>query len=216
MPSRQGPNRRPQPACRSVPGRLRMHPAFFPALVDDEMLDRLDAHRIVVDVQRARRFARRRAHPAGELGKIVGRVQDIECLAPLVPVHQVVPVGNDVVHRASGLAERNAAIHAARTLLRRFVVLERENEFAIAAHALLDRERDFRDAFQLHETGDLAHATRPAFGSPMPAALAAACATCISPSARLYSFGNTFTNRPRIVSQWSSIASARVLPVKRR
>ena len=60
--------------------RLRRDPALFPALVDDEMLDRLDADRIVVDVERARRLARRRAHAAGELGKVVRRVQHVERL----------------------------------------------------------------------------------------------------------------------------------------
>jgi hypothetical protein len=38
--------------------RLRNDPAFFPALVDDRMLDRLDAHRVGVDIERTRGFAR--------------------------------------------------------------------------------------------------------------------------------------------------------------
>src|SRR5260221_396998 len=95
-----------------------------------------------------------------ELGKIVGRMQNLERGAPLVPIDQSVPVGNDVVHRAAGLAERYAAIHAARALPSRLVVLERENEFAIPAHALLDGERDFRDSLQFHEAGDFAHVSR--------------------------------------------------------
>src|SRR4029453_4079199 len=52
--------------------RKRQHPAFFPPLVDDEMLDRLDPDRIVIDVERARLFARRRADPPRELREIVG------------------------------------------------------------------------------------------------------------------------------------------------
>ena len=62
-------------------GRLRHDPALFPALVDDEVLDRLDADGIVVDVERARRLARRRADAAGELGEVVGRVQHVERVA---------------------------------------------------------------------------------------------------------------------------------------
>ena len=42
------------------------------------MLDRLDADGIVVDVERARRLARRRAHAPGELREVVGRMQDVE------------------------------------------------------------------------------------------------------------------------------------------
>ena len=58
--------------------RLRLDPAFFPRLVDDRVLDRLDADRIVVDAQRAGFLARRRADAAGELGEIVGRVQRVD------------------------------------------------------------------------------------------------------------------------------------------
>ncbi len=35
---------------------------------------------------------------------------------PAIAKHQVVPVGNDVVQRAAGMAERHAAIHAAGAL----------------------------------------------------------------------------------------------------
>src|SRR5205823_10806643 len=44
---------------------------------------RLDADRIVVDVLRARRFARRRTDASGELGKVVRRMQHVERRAPL-------------------------------------------------------------------------------------------------------------------------------------
>ena len=182
-------------SCR----RLRRDPAFFPTLVDDEVLDRLDADRIVVDVERAGGFARRRADASGEFRKVVGRVQHFERLAPLLPVDQVVPVGNDVVDRAAGLAERDAAVHAARALLRRLVVLEREDELAVVAHALADRQRDFGNSLQLDESGDLAHyacsrSDRLArCRRRSPASIRVRRATS-SPSARLYSFGNTFTN----------------------
>ncbi len=54
--------------------RLRHDPAFFPTLVDDEVLDRLDADRIVVDVERAGRLARRRADATVNSGKLL-----VEC-----------------------------------------------------------------------------------------------------------------------------------------
>src|SRR5450432_1995621 len=147
---------------------LRDHPAFLPALVNDEMLDRLDTDRIVVDIERAGLFTGRGTYPARELRKIIRGMQDVERLAPLMPVYEVVPVGNDVVHRAAGLTERNPAIHAARALLRRIVVLERKYEFAIATDAFLHRERNFRNALKLHESRDLSHVTQPAFACPHP------------------------------------------------
>ena len=96
--------------------RLRHHPAVLAALVDDRMLDGLDAHRVVVDVQRAGSFTWRGADASGELGKVVGRVQHIQRFAPVTAIHQIVPVRNNVIDWAARHAERNAAIHAARAL----------------------------------------------------------------------------------------------------
>ena len=76
-------------------------PAFFPALVDDEVLDRFDADRIVVDVQRAGCLTRSGTDASGELRKIIGRMQHIERLTPLVTIDQIVPVRNDVVDGAA-------------------------------------------------------------------------------------------------------------------
>jgi hypothetical protein len=72
---------------------LRTNPAFFPALVDDRMLDRLDPYRLGVDIERTSGFARRRTDAAGKVREIVGRVQNSQRLLPVAPVNQVVPVG---------------------------------------------------------------------------------------------------------------------------
>ena len=114
---------------------MRRHPAFFPAFVDDEVFNRLDANRIVVNVERTCRFARRGTDAAGEFGEVVGAVQRVECLLPVAAIDEIIPVGNDVVDRAAGLAERNAAVHAARALLFRLVVLQRDHKFAIVMEA---------------------------------------------------------------------------------
>ena len=104
-------------------------PAFVPALVDDRDFDVLDRDRRRVDAEHARAFARRGADAAGELGKIVRLVQALERLLPEAAIDEVVPLGDEVVDRAAaghaaderaGVAERDAAIHAARALLRSF------------------------------------------------------------------------------------------------
>ena len=118
-PSR--PRRRACPSC-ALAG-LRRDPALFPRLVDDRVLDRLDADRIVVDAQRAGFFARRRTDAAGEFREIVGRVQRLDRPLPVLLVNQVVAVRNDVVDRAAGHAKRDAAVHAARALRFRLVVV---------------------------------------------------------------------------------------------
>ncbi len=137
--------------------RLRRHPALGPALVDDGVLDRLDADRRVVEVERARRFAGRGADAAGELGEVVGRVQDVERGLPVLPVHQVVEVRNDVVDRAAVVAERDAAVHAARALHCRLLVGQVQNEFLPVLLARGRRLGGFLQPLIFKEPGDLAH-----------------------------------------------------------
>ncbi len=137
--------------------RQRQHPAHLPALVDDGVLDRLDPHGIVVDVERASRFARRRTDAAGEFWKIIGRMQRLQRCAPVLLVDQVVPVRNDVVDRAAAHAERRAAVHAARPLHRRLLIGEVQHKLVVM---LLARRGGFARLLQpleFHEAGDLAH-----------------------------------------------------------
>ena len=53
-------------------GGLRLDPALLPGAIDDRAFDRLDRDGIVLNVQRARRLARRGADAAGEFREIVG------------------------------------------------------------------------------------------------------------------------------------------------
>ena len=84
---------------------VRDYPPFLPGAIGDRALDGLDRYRSVIDVERARFLARRRADTTGEFGEVVGRVQHLHGFAPLVAVNEVVPVGNDVVDRAAGVAD---------------------------------------------------------------------------------------------------------------
>ena len=121
------------------------------------MLDRFDAYRIVIDVERTSRFARRGTDAAGELGEVVRRVEDVESRAPLPAIREIVPVRNDVVDRTSGLAKRNAAVHAASALPRSFIVGEGHDEFAIVGDAPRDRFSCLLDPLQFDEAGDFPH-----------------------------------------------------------
>ena len=96
--------------------RLRLNPAFRERVIDDGALDHLDRDRRFIDSEHARGLARSGADPPGELGKIVGGMQHAHRRAPPVAIDQIVPVGNDVVERTAGVAERHAAIHAASAL----------------------------------------------------------------------------------------------------
>ena len=97
-------------------------PALVEGVVDDLDLDLLDGHRVLVDAEHARRLARRRAQPAGELREVVRRVQPLDRVAPPVAVHEVVPLGDQVAQRTAVVAERDTAVHAAAGLVAKGVV----------------------------------------------------------------------------------------------
>ena len=137
---------------------LRRDPALVPRPVDDLDLDLLDRHRVGVDAEHARRLARRRAQPAGELGEVVRGVQPVDGVAPVVAVDEVVPVGDQVAERAAVVAERDAAVHAAPGLgLRRG---RREVLVDLLPVAQPHRHRPPRRqlAIPLQEAGRLTHA----------------------------------------------------------
>src|SRR6185436_20828809 len=119
-------------------GHVRLNPAFLPAAVDDRAFDRFYGHRVVVDVQGARRLARRRADAAGELREVVGRVQHVERGLPAIAAHQLVPVGDQIVDRAAVVTERYAAIHAPRALLADLGRRHLEDEFLPVLETLVD------------------------------------------------------------------------------
>ena len=80
----------------------------------------------IIDAEHTRAFAWRGTNAAGEFGKIICLVQAVERLRPEAAINQIVPFGNEIMDRAAaghaadelaGVAERNAAVHAARALL---------------------------------------------------------------------------------------------------
>src|SRR4051794_38629277 len=97
--------------------RPRRHQVPLERLVDDLPLDLLDRDRRLLQVEHAGALARRRAQLPGELREVVGGVQPLDRLGPVVPAGQVVPLGDEVPERAAVVAERDAAVHAAGRLL---------------------------------------------------------------------------------------------------
>src|SRR3569623_565526 len=215
-------------------GRQRNHPAVFPALVDDEMLDRFDTDRLTIDVERTGRFAGRRADTPGEFRKVIGRMQVIQRFLVVAAINQIVPVRNDVIDRAAGIAERDAAVHAARALNFRLIIGQMQRKFLVMLGAFFGGLARFLQALELQKAGYFSHVilTNLVTGSASPvrrrtrlmrfikdyaatfsAPALAVLAACISASARLYSVGKTLTNLLRAFVQSSSKSRARVLPV---
>ena len=96
---------------------LRRDPALRPGPLDDLVLDPLNRHRVFVDAEHARGLAGRGAQPPRELREVVGRVQALHGLGPVVAVDEVVPLGDEVPEWAAVVAERDAAVHAPGALL---------------------------------------------------------------------------------------------------
>ena len=136
---------------------LRRHPALVPRPVDDLHLDLLDRHRVGVDAEHARRLARRRAQPAGELGEVVGGVQAIDGVAPVLAVDEVVPVGDEVAERAAVVAERDAAVHAPPGLVLHLLEVEVLVHLLPVAQAHRHRPPRRQVPLPLQEAGDLTH-----------------------------------------------------------
>ena len=102
---------------RSRRRRLGHDPALVPRARDDRELDLLDRDRVaLLDLEHARRLAGCGAKTSRELREVVGAVQLVDRLAPAVAIDEVVPVGDQVAERAAVVAERDAAVHAARAL----------------------------------------------------------------------------------------------------
>ncbi len=137
--------------------RLGLDPAFPPGAVDDRAFDRLDRDGRVLDVERARGLARRRTDAAGEFGEIVGAVQVARRFEPVAAIDQIVPVGDLVVHGTAVVAIGNAAIHAARRLVARRFLAQRQDEFAIVANAVGGGRVAPIHAVDFQKTRHLAH-----------------------------------------------------------
>ena len=153
-------------------------------------------------------FARRRAQLAGELREVVGRVQAVDRRLPAVAVDEVVPVGNQVAERAALMAERDAAVHAARALL-----------LAARRSGTADRPRASRWrrsstgprrvllALDFDEACRLTHATSPCRATP-DATLASCLRT--SPPRRAPTHVATASRRRLGLARFACSASARL------
>jgi hypothetical protein len=124
------------------------------------LLDELDRHRLFVDPQHARFFARRGADSAGKFREVVRLEQHLQGILPAVLVNQVIPFRDDVAQWTTVVAERNAAVHAPRALLAKLVVAEVEIDLVPVQHAQLNRPALGHLAGNLFETGGFTHGFR--------------------------------------------------------
>ena len=137
--------------------RLGLNPTFGPGTVDDRMLDRLDAHGVVVDVQHASGFAGCGADPTREVWEVVGRVQYLDRVLPIVAVHQIVEIRNDVVDRATAGTKRCAAVHAACALDLGLFRLQSNDELFVVFDTRLDGLVTLFQTLEFQKASDFSH-----------------------------------------------------------
>ena len=91
-------------------------------------------------------------------GKLLVECKHADGVAPAIAIDQIVPIRNDVVQRAAGMAERHAAIHAARALGPNFLLWKILVDLEPIVDALGDRPARGRFARVFEKAGDFTHA----------------------------------------------------------
>ncbi len=137
--------------------RLGADPAFLESALHDIFFDLLDGDGGLRDPEHTRRFARRWTNAAGEFREVVGRVQLPQRLFPTPVIHQIVPIGNQVVDGTSGLAKGHATIHAARALRAKLLFGKIEIDFEPVVDALGNWTPRGKLALVFQEARDLTH-----------------------------------------------------------
>ncbi len=141
--------------------QLRGHPSLVPGPLDDLVLDPLDGDRVLVDPEHAGGLAGGRAEAPGELGEVVGGVQALHGVGPVVPVDQVVPLRDQVAERAAVVAEGDAAVHATGALLLGGLLAEGLVDLPPVAQPDRHRAAAGQPPRELHEAGRLTHVRPP-------------------------------------------------------
>ena len=147
-------------------GRVRDDPTLLETTIDDVAFNRFDGDRRLVNPQRTRPLTRSRTDTTGELREVVCLVQSIEGLLPIVMIDEVVPFGDEVMHRTprrrpaddlAGVTERNPTVHAPRPLMLENLQLERLIKLIPVLDALERVTLSRRLTRELFESGRFTH-----------------------------------------------------------
>ena len=125
-----------------------LHVALLERRFDDVELVVVRRHRRVIETLDAGLLAERRADTARELREVIRLQKTAQCVGDVAVVDLIVPLRTEIVERAArehtrqlhtGLAERNAAVHAARALLPTLLLREGDVKFFKVFDTLLYR-----------------------------------------------------------------------------
>ncbi len=141
----------------AVLGRGRADVALRERVFDHRQLVLADGHRVVVDAQHAAVFARGGAQPPGEFGEVVRVLEDIVSALPVTALDLVLPFRDQAAHRAVGVAERHAAVHAALGLIAAHVLGKLRFDLFVVQDALAHRAIAVFDALDLNKSSWIGH-----------------------------------------------------------
>ena len=154
-------------------GRHRVDDAVFIAVFHDSALILLDSHRIASGhAAGAGGLAQGGAHPGGELRIAVGGDEPFDRKIPLPLIHQIIPLGDEVVQRTAAghaaqhhaaLAEGHTAVHAAGALRLLFVLVQRQMKFVKIGDAFLRRQLGAGPPCDLHKSSRFSHCRHPPY-----------------------------------------------------
>ena len=94
---------------------------------------------------------------AGELWEVVRGVEALGSFLPIVAVHEVVPVWNEVAQRTPAIAERDTAVHAARGLTGELFSIEWFVDLFPIEDSNRNRPHRRRLSIVIHETSWITH-----------------------------------------------------------
>ena len=185
------------PLAGAVGGRAGLQKPRAVPVLDDGVLVFLDGDGIAGGhAAGAGGLAQGGADPAGELRKTVGGGQAAQSQLPAALADQIVPLGDEVVQRATAghaadhhaaLAEGDAAVHAAGALDLLFVTMQRDMKFVEIGNAFFGRQLGAGLPRILHKACGCSHDTAASF-------------TVRSSSRRMLRFGPARCPRPSLPS----------------
>ncbi len=122
------------------------------------MLNRLDAHRIVIHIQGAGGLTRCGTNSTRELREVVRAVQDIDRVLPIALKDQFVEIRNDVVNRTTAITKRRTTVHAPRRLLLCAYVIQPNDKLFVVFQTLFCGQVALFKTLKFHETRNFSHA----------------------------------------------------------
>jgi hypothetical protein len=140
---------------------LRSNPALVPRTLDDLVFDALNGNRILIDTEDARPLARSGTQSTGELREVIRGMKPFDCRGPVAAVDEVVPLRDEVSEWAALVAEGNATVHAASSLLSRLLFGEGLVDLAPVTQAYGHGSTTRQLAIALQESSRLTHETPP-------------------------------------------------------